>query len=408
MTDDPVTTARPHQAEWPAGLDVEELLAQGWRPTPFRQFVLKIHSRCNLACDYCYMYEMADQGWRRQPRRMARSIVDRVAERIAEHARTHDRSRVDVILHGGEPLLAGADHIRYVADALRKTCEPDVHVSLRVQTNGVLVDDAFLDLFDELGVRVGVSVDGAEEDHDRHRRRANGRGTHAEVRAALDRLTRRHRHLLSGLLATVDLESDPVTTYEALLEFDPPGVDFLLPHGTWDAPPPGLTGEGTPYGDWLTAVFDRWYGAPVRETDIRMFTEIIRLVLGSPSRTESVGLSPAAMVVIETDGSVEQVDSLKAVAEGAAGTPFHILTHPFTEALYTPGIVARQIGLRALSDTCVACPLVRVCGGGLYPHRHRRGTGFRNPSVYCADLARLITHVHQTVAADVARIREEH
>ncbi|CAL9602988.1 GTP 3',8-cyclase [Nocardiopsis dassonvillei] len=407
MTDDLVTTARPHQEEWPAGLDVQDLLAQGWRPTPFLQFILKIHSRCNLACDYCYMYEMADQGWRRQPRRMARPVVDRVAERIAEHARAHGRSRVDVILHGGEPLLAGVDHLRHVADALHKTCDPDVHVSLRLQTNGVLIDDAFLDLFEEKGIRVGVSIDGAEEDHDRHRRRADGRGTHAETRAGLERLTRRHRHLLSGLLATVDLESDPVTTYEALLEFDPPGIDLLLPHGTWDTPPPGLTGEGTPYGDWLVAVFDRWYGAPERETNIRMFTEVIRLVLGSHSRTETIGLSPAAMVVVETDGSVEQVDTLKAVAEGAAATPFHTLTHDFTEALYSPGIVARQIGLRALSDTCTACPLVRVCGGGLYTHRYRSGSGFRNPSVYCADLARLITHVHRTVAADVARIREE-
>ncbi|MEU9838708.1 hypothetical protein AB0C69_05725, partial [Actinomadura sp. NPDC048032] len=35
---------------------------------PFREFILKIHSRCNLACDYCYVYEMGDQSWRDQPR----------------------------------------------------------------------------------------------------------------------------------------------------------------------------------------------------------------------------------------------------------------------------------------------------------------------------------------------------
>ena len=40
--------------EWPAPLDVGALLAGGWQPTPFRQFLLKMHTRCNLACDYCY------------------------------------------------------------------------------------------------------------------------------------------------------------------------------------------------------------------------------------------------------------------------------------------------------------------------------------------------------------------
>src|ERR1043166_2879062 len=53
-------------SEWPAGLDIRGLLEQGWRPTPFREFVLKVHSRCNLTCDYCYIYEMADQSWRAQ------------------------------------------------------------------------------------------------------------------------------------------------------------------------------------------------------------------------------------------------------------------------------------------------------------------------------------------------------
>ncbi|MFE9243968.1 FxsB family cyclophane-forming radical SAM/SPASM peptide maturase [Nocardiopsis sp. NPDC006938] len=387
-------------------MDVEELLGQGWRPTPFREFILKIHSRCNLACDYCYMYEMADQGWRSQPRRMARPTVDRVAERVAEHARAHGRERVDVVLHGGEPLLVGLDHLRYTVQALRKTCEPDVHVAIRMQTNGVLIDSHFLDLFEELGIRVGVSIDGAEADHDRHRTRANGRGTHAEVRAGIERLNARDGRLLAGLLTTVDLESDPVATFEHLLEYDPPGVDFLLPHGNWDEPPPGWSAGEPRYGAWLVSVFDRWYHSDERETNIRMFNEIIRLVLGSPSRTESVGLSPAALVVVETDGSVEQVDSLKSAFEGAASTPLHTFTHTFDDALYLPAVAARQIGARALGATCAACPLARICGGGLYPHRYRRGTGFRNPSVYCADLFHLITHIHQTVAADVARIRK--
>ena len=32
---------------------------------PLSQIVLKIHSRCDLACDHCYVYEAADQSWRR-------------------------------------------------------------------------------------------------------------------------------------------------------------------------------------------------------------------------------------------------------------------------------------------------------------------------------------------------------
>lgn len=31
------------------------------------QYVIKLHSRCNLACDHCYVYEHADQTWRQHP-----------------------------------------------------------------------------------------------------------------------------------------------------------------------------------------------------------------------------------------------------------------------------------------------------------------------------------------------------
>ena len=33
-------------------------------PVSLSQFVLKVNSRCNLACDHCYVYEAADQSWR--------------------------------------------------------------------------------------------------------------------------------------------------------------------------------------------------------------------------------------------------------------------------------------------------------------------------------------------------------
>ncbi|RKS76532.1 uncharacterized protein BZB76_1888 [Actinomadura pelletieri DSM 43383] len=390
-------------AEWPDGLDVRALLERGWRPTPIRDFILKVHSRCNLACDYCYMYEMADQGWRRQPRRMSRHVVDRVAQRIAEHARTNLLSEVDIVLHGGEPLLAGAEHLRYVIETILAATGPAVRVGFSVQTNGVLLDDLFLDLFAEYGVTVGVSVDGDEEGHDRHRRRADGQGSYQAVRAGLQRLTNGYRPLFGGLLSTIELRNDPVATYESLLEFGPPGMDFLLPHGNWDVPPPGRPpDESTPYGDWLIAIFDRWYGTDAGETRIRLFSEIIRLLFGRMSASEAVGLSPVAVVVVESNGEIEQVDSLKSAFDGAAGTRLHVSRDPFDAVLTLPSVAARQIGRRALSPECLACQAHEVCGGGLYPHRYRSGTGFRNPSVYCQDLLKLITHIRDVLSRDLA------
>ena len=389
----------PHPAPWPLlDLDVPSLRQAGHQPVPFQQFIVKVHSRCNLSCSYCYVYEMADQAWRQQPKRMSGPVAAKVAERIAEHAGRHHLPSVEVILHGGEPMLAGPRWLAGLTRSLR--AQVPAQVNIGAQTNGTLLRPPLLDTLKELGIRIGVSLDGDAEATGRHRVYASGRNSFDDVADGLDLLgSPGYRDIYSGILCTVDVQNDPVATYQALLKFRPPAIDLLLPHANWSCPPPG-----SGYADWLIAVFDRWYSAPVQETRIRMFSELIQLILGQPGAVEGLGLAPSTLVVVETDGTIKQLDSLSSAYPGAADTGRHILTDSFDAVLDHPTTIARQLGAAALSPQCQACPVMAVCGGGLYPHRYRAGSGFRHPSVYCADLLRLITHVRDRVSRDLNRI----
>lgn len=397
-----------HPGEWPqALLEISAARQTGWRPLPFRQFILKIHGRCNLACDYCYVYRSADQTWRDQPIRMSRDTVVRTADRIAEHAQAHGLSDIAVVLHGGEPLLAGAEFLSFLSSTIRSAVPDDTNVDLCVHTNATLIDESVLGVLREHDVLVGVSLDGDPATHDAHRLHPGGRGSYGETAHGLDLLRApAYRDLFAGVLCVVEPQSDPVATYEHLIGFDPPTMDFLLPHANWSNPPSrSVDGSAVPYGDWLVALFDRWYDSPRSETSIRLFEEIIRGVLGRPSRVESIGLAPARHIVVETDGTIEQIDALKSAYEGAAHTGLHVLRDPFDAALSLPQVAARQIGVAALAETCQRCDIRDVCGGGFYPHRYRHGSGFRNPSVYCDDLMVLIRHVHSRVQHDLAPVR---
>ncbi|MFS8201672.1 radical SAM protein [Streptomyces sp. CWNU-52B] len=396
--------------------------------TAFDQFVVKLHSRCNLACDYCYVFELWDTGWSRRPRTMPAAVRDRVVERISEHVRRHGLRRIRVILHGGEPLLAGPAVIDRFAASVRRTVGPTgARVELAVQTNGTLLTDAMLEVLLRHDISVGISLDGDERAHDRHRGRrgrrdtdegtdksttdksttdkgttdegadagaddGTRRGSHAQVTAALARLGGpHHRRLFGGLLCTVDLANPPAATYDALIAHHPPSVDFLLPHGTWDAPPAGAGGPRAPYGDWLCEVFDRWYdgGRPVR---VRLFESVIGMCRDhTGSSSEAIGTLPAAVAVVETDGALVWADSLNAVADGASHTGVNIFSHSFDGVLALPD--APEHGVGSLCATCRSCVLVEICGGGLRAHRYGRGQEFANPSVYCLDLTRLIQHI---------------
>ncbi|OCC11150.1 radical SAM/SPASM protein FxsBH, inactivated beta-hydroxylase extension form [Streptomyces sp. PTY087I2] len=370
---------------------------------PFREFVLKVHSRCDLACDHCYVYEHADQSWQTRPKTISDEAISWTARRLAEHATTHALPSVTVILHGGEPLLAGPARLRRVCEELGSALNGIAELDLRIHTNGVQLSPRYLDLFDEFHVRVGISLDGDRAANDRHRRFANGRSSHPMVLRAVELLREeRYRHLDLGLLCTVDIHNDPVAVHDALAELEPPLVDFLLPHATWDDPPPRPDGSPTAYAAWLLTVFDRWteQGRPM---PVRMFASVLSSLSGGPSLTESLGLAPTDLVVIETDGKLEQVDSLKSAYEGAAATGFDVFRNTFDEVAAHPGVRARQLGLAGVSETCRRCPVVRSCGGGLYTHRYRSddatGGGFDNPSVYCADLAALIRGIEERTAA---------
>ncbi|WP_106325695.1 FxsB family cyclophane-forming radical SAM/SPASM peptide maturase [Actinoplanes italicus] len=361
---------------------------------PLRQFVLKVHELCNLACDHCYVYEHADQTWRDRPSTMSAPVVERVASRIAEHAVRHRLTEVGVVLHGGEPLLLGRARLREILTVLRATVGAATALDLRMQTNGIRLDEPMAELLLESGVRAGVSLDGNRAANDRHRRYRNGASSHERTLRGLALLrSPRYRPAYAGILCTIDVRNDPIAVYEALLEQEPPRIDLLLPHATWDDPPPHAAPGTTPYADWLLRIHRRWL-ADGRPVPIRLFDALHATATGRHSGTESIGIERGELAVVETDGSWEQPDSMKTAFHGAAATGLTVFTASADDLLATPVMRRRQSGLSGLGPTCRACPVVTRCGGGLFAHRFRSGAGFANPSVYCADLKGLVSAMH--------------
>jgi uncharacterized protein len=376
-------------------------------PVSISQYVLKVTTRCDLACNHCYVYEHADQSWRSKPRFIAQPVVRQAARRISEHVKAHRLTTVHVVLHGGEPLLLRRDGLRGIISTLRSFIDPVARLDLRIHTNGVLLDEGLCALFAEYAVQVGVSLDGDHAANDLHRLFADGRSSYRQVRQALSLLRQpEYRHLYAGILCTVDLRNDPIAVYEALRAEAPPRVDLLLPHATWVQPPYRPPGADTPYAAWLGRIHDRWL-ADGHPLPIRFFDSLRDAWEGRPSGSEAAGLDPVDLLVIETDGSWEQVDSLKTAFDRAPETGLDIFSHSVDQAAAFTAVVSRQGGLTTLCRTCRECSLVQACGGGLYTHRYSSKNGFNNPSVYCDDLKQLIPVViaGSSGAAVMSRLR---
>lgn len=378
---------------------------------PIGEAILKIHSRCNLNCGYCYVYNGGDNGYLEQPREMSNETVDIFADRLAEYLDDKKPLTFAVTFHGGEPLLRSPKFLERTTRTLRAAVTSPTVLQFNMQTNGVLLDEKHMDVLRRNRITVGISLDGDQLANDRHRLNHAGKSSYDDVVRGIRQFDdHRCSHLFGGILSVVDLENDPLKTYRTLLEFDPPSIDFLLPHGNWQTPPPGLETrekrEEAPYADWMNAIFDEWYFNDRRRTSVRYFESIIQLSAGHNSIVETIGgLASGGLIVVESDGSFELVDTLKSAPGMTYKTGRHVRKNSLEEANQYMANQARRMGATTLADACRGCDVLKQCGGGYTPHRFNQATKFAERSVYCIDLMQIIYHVQSTVVSLQREIR---
>lgn len=354
-------------------------------------FLVKIASRCNLACDYCYMYRHADQSWRLRPSIMSDKHRQLLAKRIAEYVQSEKIEEIAVVFHGGEPLLAGGERIVETASWIRSAVPPFCKVSFSLQTNGVLLDKPSLDLFAAEDIGVSLSLDGPEKANDLHRLDHKGRSSFRAVEAGLNRL-KDYSQIYTGLIAVID----PAVSPEELLEFfdahQPPRLDFLLPDANYLRLPPGRNEILELYVSWLIQTFDLWFDK-YPHLPVRTFDAILNALAGLPSETDALGFGDVSLLTIETDGTYHDLDVLKITTEGATALGIGLETASIADAAALPQLQEHRKLLRRenLASKCQSCPVVEICGGGSVPHRYA-SDGFLHPTVYCREMFSLITH----------------
>lgn len=375
---------------------------------PFDTYIWKITSRCNLNCSYCYVYNSADSSWRFQPKLMSEEVVRLTAQRILKHCRVHGKYEVSIVFHGGEPLIGGLSHLQTIVNTIEETfADSEVYIHLGIQSNLLLFTKEIGDYLLEKGISLGVSLDGPPEVNDVHRLDHQGQPTSIRLEAKLDLLTSsKYKPIFRGFLCVINPCTDPKRVTEYLLSYEPTGIDFLFPLNNYDRPP--LEREAnhniTPFGNWLIASYDYWC-ASSSTTRIRLFESIQRMLCGFSSPTEIIGTTPVTLIVVETNGDIEAVDSLKSTYEGATRLGYNIFEHDFDNVASHFAIKSRQMGVDSLCTKCQNCDLVDICGGGYLPHRYSSEKGFDNPSIYCFDLQLLIRYIYKSLRTRLASSR---
>ena len=320
-----------------------------------------IGSRCNLDCDYCFYLEKGGSS--------AQGMSPELLERFVEQ-RFASRSSpvVSFLWQGGEPTLLGVDYFRHVVELQERHCPPGVRFENAIQTNGTLLDDEWVGFLAEQRFLVGVSVDGPEEMHDRHRVDRAGRPSLEGAVSAIARL--REQQVSCNTLSVIHRENArrPLELYRFLKQIGSTHLQFIpLVVGR------GGCSDGVPSADWgsfLIAVFEEWMRHDLGRISIQLFEEQLGLLAGKPAGlcifAETCGSAP----VLEQDGDLFCCDHF-VDEEHRLG---NILEQPLATLARSP----RQLEFgrskqAALPETCRRCEWLFRCFGECPKNRDASG-----------------------------------
>jgi len=238
-------------------------------PAAFHVMAKPTGARCNLACDYCFFLKKA----RLYPESSFR-MPDEVMEAYIRQTLESQRVPSAIIAwQGGEPTLMGLDFFRRAAEVTKKHLPAGMALEHTLQTNGVLLDDAWCQFLHEERILVGLSLDGPQPLHDAYRHDKAGKPVFDKVVRAV-RLMQKHG-VEFNILCTVNAANSqhPLDVYRFFR--DELGARYLqfIPIVERD----NDTGhqEGTQvtdrsvrpeqYGRFLIEIFDEWVRHDVGE-----------------------------------------------------------------------------------------------------------------------------------------------
>jgi uncharacterized protein len=278
-------TRRPRLVPWQTepGTEVDQGL---------QHLVLTVTEACNLRCAYCL--HGADLDWVRShgARRMS---VEAALQATAYFLDRRDAARAPVIsFYGGEALL-NFEVVKAVVAAVREHPK-GAEAIFAIDTNGVLLDNAVLDLAVQENIHLQISLDGPQPIHDRYRIEAGGQPTFARIMTNIGR--------------ALDLDPTAASRLTYVVTLAPP-VDLMAVADLFAVFPPYVE-RGVAAQPRVTVNF-----ANLKNQD------------WAPDQEEAVGLSPVA----------EQVENARDIYLEAFAIGERQSLSPVIRALFEPELI---------------------------------------------------------------------
>ncbi|HEX5000785.1 MAG TPA: anaerobic sulfatase maturase [Terriglobia bacterium] len=396
---------------------------------PFHIMTKPTGAICNLDCSYCFYLEKEALYPEHRAHRDFRLSDSLLENYIRQYIAQQNTSEIHFAWQGGEPTLMGLDFFRRVVE-LQDTHAAGKHIHNALQTNGILLTDEWCAFLRKHGFLVGLSIDGPAELHDGYRKDESGKGTHARVMAAWQRLKDHDVDVNTMTVVHRQNAVKPMEVYSFLKEIGSRVMQFIplverVRHAESESggkaeafcgPPDPLKPRPDPaamvtpwsvlpgdYGTFLIAIFDHWVRRDVGSVFVTPFDWQLAIELGMPSPTCIFSETCGRALAMEHNGDVYACDHYV--------YPEHLRGNIARETLaeMVDGPAQRAFGA-AKRDTlpayCRRCEVRQHCWGECPKHRFMTTPdGEPGLQYLCPSYKQFFTHIKPRLRLMASLIR---
>lgn len=345
---------------------------------------------CNMTCDYCFYCDETKKREQESYGFMSEETLKNVIRKTMLRA----EGMISYAFQGGEPTLRGLPFFEKVVEYQRKYNRRGLQVHNALQTNALLMDEAWCRFLKENGFLVGVSLDGTKEVHDAYRHMRSGDGERGTFERIVKNVELMERFGVDFNILTVVHKKAAQNVEEIYRFYEQRGWRYQQYIACLDPldEPHGQSGFSlTPeeYGNFLIRLFDLWYEdwKKGKQPYIRQFENYVGILLGYPPEACDQRGCCGIQNVVEADGSVYPCDFYMLDAY-RLGNFNEDRLDAIDEKRSRIGFVERSL---KLDSSCKSCEFYALCRGGCQRNRDLDPAAGAYHNYFCASYRMFFT-----------------
>ncbi|MHC1749351.1 MAG: anaerobic sulfatase maturase [Cellulosilyticaceae bacterium] len=327
---------------------------------PISVLIKPASSGCNLACKYCFYYDVSNNREVTSYGKMSDETLECIVQKVMEKAEYN----CSFAFQGGEPTLAGLEFYKELIKYQRKYAKPGVEIHNAIQTNGILITKEWAEFLGKHKFLVGLSLDGHQAINDRMRINQKGEGTFDQIMEATKLFARYKVDYNILTVVTKPVAENIKEIYSFYIQHNFRYMQFIPCLDPIQEERGKHNYSLTPklYEKFLKQLFDEWYNTLKRGefAYVRFFENIIQILLGYyPEACGMMGVC-TNQYVIEADASVYPCD-FYVMDDYKIG---NMINDTFKE-IEENRINMNFIGVSKAKDSgCTKCKWYKLCHGG--------------------------------------------